>query len=182
MRERADVRSLQALHDARAALADFREVIRVALGEAVADAQRTQFWIASEGRLRWRAELKRRQAKLQQAKSELARAEMSTMASAISVREEKALVERWNRAVREAEEKQQALKRWNTILDREITLFKGQLQTLARTVEADLPKADGKLLRMIDSLEQYIRLPVGEQRPARPMSTEEPAKEEETDP
>ncbi len=181
MRDKANVRSLQSLQDARAAMADFRDVVRVALGEAMADVQRTQFWITNDCHLRWRSEQKRRSEKLQQAKSEYARAQMSEFASATSVREEKAAVKKWTMAVDEAEQKLRSLKKWSTMLDREITLFKGQLQTLGRAVDGDLPRADAKLLRMIDALEKYIRLPVAG-RPHTPSAPVQPEPEKKDSP
>ena len=180
MREKADVRSLQALEDARAALADFRDVVRTAIGEAVSDAQRIQFRLCHDGRLHWRAQLRHRQEKLQQARSELARAELAAQGSMVSVREEKALVERWIRAVDEAEQKLRNIKRWDAILEREITLFKGQLQPLARAADADLPKAAARLQQMAAALEEYVRLPstgTPAPRPAAETSPESPTEE-----
>lgn len=159
MREAADVRSLDALREARFALGEYRDVVRTALSEALADAQRTQFWIESDRKFHWRMQLKKRQEKLQQEKSELARAQLAAQGSMVSTREERKRVERAQHAVDDAEQHLRAIARWSTILEREVTIFRGQLQQLGRSIDGDLPKADAKMVNMIEHLEAYIRLP-----------------------
>lgn len=181
MRESADVRSLDALRDARAALTRFRETVRLALSEAVSDVQRTTWWVASDRKAHWKAQLRRRNELMQQARSELARAELAATGSMVSCREERGRVEKVKRAIEEAEEKLRTIGRWERALEREQSIFRAAMQPLSRAVEGDLPIADARLLSMMDALAKYVATapppsapPPVEPPPADPPETDTP--------
>ncbi len=79
MRKTADVRSIDALKDARAALAEFRESAGVSLSEAQSDIQRTIWWLQNDRRTFWQHELRRREEKVNQARTDLYRAKLAAM-------------------------------------------------------------------------------------------------------
>ncbi len=158
MRRAADVRSMDALKSAKSALAGFREIVTAALSEASSDVQRTLWWIRNDRAAYWRREYRRRNEKLAQAKSELFRATLAASNQRAQCLEEKKLVERAERRLQEAGEKIQLVRKWAMVLDREMLLFRGNCQQLARAVEMDLPRGEAKLELMLEKLEEYLRL------------------------
>src|SRR5262249_55007475 len=92
---------------------------------------------------------------------------------------ERKAVEKAEAAVHEAETKIAAVKRWGRALEREILLYKGQCQQLARVVEGDLPQALLRLDRMVEALEQDVRLTAPSTEPktlaAQPGEAQAPA-------
>jgi hypothetical protein len=150
----ARVTSIDALREFRAALVEFCETGRSALGEAVSDVQRTSWWIEHDMREHWRRELKARQNKLAEAKTDLARAQLQQKSDVI---ERKAVVAA-TRRVEEAEEKLRAIKRWVVAMEREKMLFRGQCAQMSASLDGELPKTIAWMERMIDSLQQYVAL------------------------
>ena len=65
----------------------------------------------------------------------------------------------------EAETKIANVKRWSRQLEREILLYKGHCQQLARAVEGDLPRAVASLEKMVAALERYVKLAAPAQQP-----------------
>lgn len=162
MAERAHVRSIEALRAFKAALADFEDASRQALGEAQGQVQRAVGWLQNDRAIYWRQQLKYRQNRLSDAKSELMRAEMATETRTSAVVERKN-VQKWKQAVEEAEQKLQNIKRWMRLIEREQTMFKSRCQPLARTIEGEMPKAHARLDRYYATLEKYVRMaPPGE--------------------
>jgi hypothetical protein len=158
MRRTADVRSIDALKDARAALAEFRQIIVLALSEAQADVQRTLWWLQHDQTTYWQHELRRRTQKLNEAKADLERARLTAVDQTASFLEQRKAIQRAERSLREAEEKVQLVRRWTHKLDRESMLFRAQLQGISRAAETDIPRGEAKLEIMLEQLEQYVRL------------------------
>jgi hypothetical protein len=158
MKRGANVRSLDALRDAKAAVVEFKEVSRVAISEANADVMRTHWWLQHDQLTFWKAEIRRRTEKVNQAKSELYRAQLAAMDHQAQCVEQKKLLARAEAALEEAGRKLKAVQRWIRIFDKEVMLFKGACQTLSRTVDADLPLGEARLDHMMDRLEAYLKL------------------------
>lgn len=150
----AKVISIDALREFRAALIDFADTGRGALGEAISDVQRTAWWIEHDMRDHWQRELKSRQNKLSEAKTDLARAQMQQKSDVI---ERKAVLAA-TRRVEEAEDKLRAIKRWVVAMEREKMLFRGQCAQMSGSIDGELPKTIAWMERMIDSLQQYVSL------------------------
>ena len=158
MRQSADVRSIDALKHAKAALAEFREIAGVALSEAQSEIQRTLWWLQHDQTTHWQHEVKRRSEKVAQAKNDLYRAELAAMDSQVSCIEQRKLLQRAEHQLDEARQKLQTLKHWIRILEREMLLFRGQCQPLAQAIDNELPTGEAKLEQMLDRLEAYVRL------------------------
>jgi hypothetical protein len=158
MRKAADVKSIDALKRAKAAMVEFRETAGVALAEASSEVQRTMWWVQTDRRTYWAAQVRRRTEKLNEAKSELYRAQLAAMDDRAQCIEQRKMVERAERALQEAHQKVAAVKKWSHMLDREFMLFKGRLQPIARAVEGELPRGEAKLELLTERLEKYVRL------------------------
>ena len=59
----------------------------------------------------------------------------------------------------EAETKLANIKRWSRVLEREVILYKGHCQQIARAVEGDVPAALLRLDKMVGAQEKYVRIP-----------------------
>jgi hypothetical protein len=175
MKRTADVKSVDAIRDAKAALAEFRETVNVALGEANAEAQRTLWWLQNDQTTYWRSEVRRRNEKLNQAKSELYRAQLAAMDEHVRCTEQRKMVERAQRALEEAMQRVEKVKQWIRVLDRELMIYKAQCQSIARAVEVELPKAEGRLEQYRAQLDRYLQLrpeaPRTEQTTNRPSAS-----------
>jgi hypothetical protein len=158
MRRTADVRSIDALKDAKAALIEFREIIVIALSEAQAEVQRTIWWLQHDQTTYWKHEVRRRTEQVNQARSEVYRAQLAAMGEHASCIEQKKALERAEHRLREAEHKVQLVRQWVYKVDREAMLFRAQIQPISRAAEAEIPRGEASLEAMIDRLEAYVRL------------------------
>lgn len=156
MRQAARVRSINALKDFKRALAGFAALANNALGEAQADLQRTAWWVQHDQVTHWQVQKRKRTAQLALAKSELFRAQVSSAEQGGSATLERRAVDRAEQMLQEAEQKLENVKRWARILEREVILYKGHSQQLARAVEGDVPRALVRLDKMIAALEKYV--------------------------
>jgi hypothetical protein len=155
----AKVSSLDGIRDFRAALIEFKELAVLALGEAEADLQRTLTWLKSDREHHWAGIIKKCQNEVQQAKSDLFRKQLQGReGERPSCIDEKKALEAAERRLLDAQHRLEATKRWQRLLDRELTMYKGQVQQFARALEGDLPKAVTTLDKMLDSLDKYVRL------------------------
>src|SRR5436190_15826701 len=108
MSDLAQVHSIDALKDFRAALIEFGEDARLALGEAHSDVQRTIWWVQHDQPTHWHSELRKRNNRLNEARTDLSRAQLQQGSTVI----EKKKVLACQRAVEEAEEKIRRVKHW----------------------------------------------------------------------
>ena len=179
MRPAAQVKSINVLRDFRRSLAEFAVLAIAAIDEAQADVQRTLWWVQNDQFSHWKNQKKKRTAKLAQAKSELFRAEVASPDQRVPATTERKAAEHAERALEEADTKIANVKRWGRALDREILLYKGQCQQLARAVEGDIPVSLARLDRMVASLEKYLHLAVPTEDRPDPSGGAETAEEEE---
>lgn len=154
----ADVRSLDALRDARYALAEFRTTVRLALQEASSEVHRTLWWLEHDQLTHWKAQIKRRERLLQDARTELNRAQIGAMDSQVTPREEIANERKANQALAEAQDKVRRIGHWARTIEHERNMFNGQLQILGRSIDGSLPKAEARIDLMAAQLEQYIQV------------------------
>lgn len=157
MADTVRVRSIEALRAFKAAMKDFEEAVRLSLGEANREVQRAAGWLQGDRILYWKQQRRLRENRLSDARSELMRAEMATATKTSAVVERKN-VQKWKRAVEEAEQKLVNVKKWARTLEHEMSIFKAHCQPLSRIVEGDFSKAYAKLDRLYAALEKYIQL------------------------
>lgn len=156
MRQAARVSSINALKDFKRALGSFATVVNNALGEAQADLQRTAWWVQHDQMSHWQAQKRKRTAQLALAKSELFRAQVASDDQRVSATLERKAVDKAQHMLDEAERKLENVKRWGRMLEREVILYKGHSQQLARAVEGDVPRALARLDKMVAALEKYV--------------------------
>ena len=182
MHEGANVQSIDAIREFRGKLIEFVELGQRALEEADFDIQRTLSWLAHEQLPYWKSEVKRRSRAIDQCKSELFRAQVSAQQSGGSAREEAKALRRAEERVAEAEEKVRTVQKWARMLDREMTMYKGQCGQLSGALAGEVPKAVGLLDAMANNLDAYVRLAPPDQGPMAHASdhVDDTAKDEDT--
>jgi hypothetical protein len=160
----ANVHSIDALKEFRAALIEFSEDTRLGLSEALNDVQRTVWWVTHDQPAHWQRELRKRTNRLNECKTDLARVQMQNVSTVL---EKKKLLAA-QQAVDEAEDKLRRAKHWSTALERELMMFKGQCNALAGTIDGELPSVVARMDRMIEALFKYVALqaPTSESRSA----------------
>jgi chromosome segregation ATPase len=158
MSQFARVTSLDVLRDFKAALAEFAEQANQALSESQSDVQRTIWWIQNDRHSHWQREIKKRTDKLAQAKAELFKKQLESNDTRTSAIVERKHVAKAQAALDEAEEKLRRVKKWHQVLERELMLFKAGCAQVAGAVQGDIPVALGRMDRMSDSLEAYVKL------------------------
>jgi hypothetical protein len=153
MAEQAKITSVEAIEQFRVALLLYLSTARPALEEVSAEIARAKSWLQNDQRRFWENEMRQRRKKLEEAQQELFSARISNFQEATSLQQ--MAVNRWQRSVREAEEKLAQLKKWDRELEnRSEPLLKSaeQFQTF---LTMDLPKAIAYLGQVVKTLEAY---------------------------
>ena len=154
MPERAQVTSIEAVESFRAKLVIYITKARAALEEAADEVQRTRSWLENDQRMRWENECRRRSRELDEAQQELFSAKLSRIRTQSAA--QVLAVERAKRALREAEEKREAVKRWaREFANRADPLVK-QVEQFLGFVTTDLVKAAAHLSGLLKALDAYM--------------------------
>lgn len=151
----AEVASLDAVRDWKAALGAFRGTAQEALVGVELAVRRACDWL-DERRHFWQHELRRREEAVTVAKSELwRRKNMPIVAHPDCTEQEKALRRALHR-LEEAHEKLEKNRQWGIALRRAIEEYEGPARRLGHRLEADVPKALALLGDKIAALEAYV--------------------------
>jgi hypothetical protein len=154
------VESIDAIKSFKRALFKFAEAANAALTDAEADMTETYRWLETEQRTYWANNVRKSTELVSRCEEALRQKRIFKDASGrtpSAVDEEKALAKA-KRMKEIAEEKLEAVRRYTPRLQREIMLYKGQVQRFGTFVAADIPTAAAKLDKMVDSLEAYVNL------------------------
>ena len=160
----ARVESIDAIKNFKRALYKFAEAASAALTDAEADATGTYRWLEGEQRTYWANNVRKATELVSKCEEALRQKRIFKDASGrtpSAVDEEKALAKA-KRMKEVAEEKLENVRRHTPRLQREIMLYKGQVQRFATFVAADVPAAAAKLDKMVDALEAYVNLAAGD--------------------
>ncbi len=159
MADYADVQSIDALRDIRASLLTFLDDAKIALSDAEFDIRRTTEWLTNEQPMYWKGEIKHWYQKLTEAKADLARKKMAKFSDRQpdTIVEEKK-VKRCEMMLEEAERKLKLCKTLIPELQHAIQEYRGQSMPLLGMVDNDIPRSAVWLDRLVESLENYLRL------------------------
>jgi hypothetical protein len=160
MSEQARVESIDSIKLFRRALFKFAEAALTALGDAESEPLRVLMWLETEQTTYWQGQLRKRTELVARCKEAVRMKTLfkdSTGRTPSAIDEQKAL-QAAHRALQEAEEKVVAVKRYTQKLQKEILIYKGQVQRFATTVQSDVPVWAAKLDAMIAKLEEYVAL------------------------
>ncbi|MBU6409468.1 MAG: hypothetical protein KGR98_03675 [Verrucomicrobia bacterium] len=167
MAQQAQVRSVEAIENFRAALIVFLGQARPAIEEIGAEVARTKGWLQQDRRRFWDNELKSRRRKLEEAQQELLNARLSEFQETTSL--QVMAVNRLQRSVREGEEKLATVKRWDRELENRSAPMLKQAEQFQTLLMMEIPKAIAALGQMVKTLESYAG-------PAPPEASKPPEK------
>ncbi|HHY85849.1 MAG TPA: hypothetical protein GYA07_10030 [Verrucomicrobia bacterium] len=171
MAEQARVTSIEAIEAFRSSLIVFLSKARPTLEEVSAELARTRQWLQNDQRRYWQKELALRTRKLERAQSELFSATMATVGEPASDRQ--MAVRRAREAVREAEEKLKAVKKWDRELENRADPLIKQVDQLHHYLTTRMTKAVAQLANVVKTLESYadIQSPAASEPPPAPPAT-----------
>ena len=179
MDQQAQVKSVDALESFRASLILFLSKARPTLEEIAAYVTRIRSWLENDQRNYWDKQMKLRARELERAQAELFSARMSKIQKATAAQE--LALHRAHRAIREAEAKQQMVRKWSKELDNRTEPLVKQVDALHGFLTTDMAKAVAFLTEIIKSLEAYAEIAVPG-APAGPKTPEQSQNEEQTKP
>ena len=158
MSNQADVRSIGALEDFRAALAIYAEEALGALASAGMEAKRASHWVGHDRRDYWIDQVKRARERVSSARAEVSRRRMAQSAgSGASFGEQKEILRAAEARLREAESKVILVRKWEPVLAQAVLEMKASTRRIGDLAGGDVPRAIAGLTRMVDALEAYLR-------------------------
>jgi hypothetical protein len=166
------VNSIESLSDLRVALALFGEDALGALGAIGAEVRRTMFWLQHDRPMYWQEQIKRAHERLASAKAELFRRQLAkSSGSSAFMTEQQENVKLAAARLQECEQRLILTKKWQTQLHQAVLEYYGTVRRIKALAAGDVPSAINLLTRLIDSLEEYLKL-----APPTTSGTTEPAK------
>src|SRR5947209_6131407 len=156
----ARVGSIEAVKAFKVALIKFAETANVAMGASESDLHRTLNWLTNQQTSYWTIQQKKRTENLKQARDKLKEKQLYKDAtkSRQSYIEELKLVQAAERHLEEAVRKLENIRKAKSRLEKEITLYKGQVQRFVTAVTLDVPNAVAHLENITRSLDAYTGL------------------------
>jgi hypothetical protein len=153
MSEQAKITSVEAIESFRAALILYLSQARPALEEISGEIVRTKVWLQHDQRRLWENEMRKRLKKLEEAQQELFSARLSNFQETTSLQQ--MVVQRTQRAVREAEEKLARLKKWDRELENRSEPLVKSAEQFHTFLTTEMPKAIAYLAQVVKTLEAY---------------------------
>jgi hypothetical protein len=158
MAESAGVRSIDALKNLRTALIAFGTDVEEALAATELEIRRILDKLHEQGK-HWQRQVRERQEDVTRAKAALVQRRWGhTEGMGPGTIEQELALKLAQQRLKEAEEKVQTVRRWLTVLPRDIGEYEGPARRLAGFVEADLKHGAAVLGRRIEALEAYVNL------------------------
>ncbi len=152
----ANVRSIPALADFRAALVTFGDSARRALDEVRMEVQRGLTWTTDEQPIFWKGEQQRSWDLVAEKRNELDQCERKALdGQRPTCYQERKALEAAKRYVRFVEEKIDTVRAWGRRLVTEVSEYEGQVGGFRDLLDIELPRAVALLERLIGSLEAY---------------------------
>jgi len=156
MAEHAQVTSVEAIESFRASLIVFMSKVRPTLEEVSDEVLRLQFWLQNDQRRHWESELRRRGLKLEEAKRELFNTALSHLQEATALQH--MAMQRAQRAVRDAEDKLDTVKKWERALEDRTAPMVKQVEELHGFLITDMGRAVTQLVQIVKALEAYAKV------------------------
>src|ERR1041384_1742240 len=153
MAERSNVSSVEAIEAFRAKLIVYLSKARPTVEEVASEVTRMGLWLENDQRNHWTKEIRTLTRKLQDAQAELFSARISKLKAAASA--EELNLQRAQRELREAEEKQAVTKRWSRELEDRAQPLVKEVQQLHTYLTTDMVKAVEYLVRVVKTLDAY---------------------------
>jgi len=164
MAEKAAVESVDGIKLFRIGLIKFAATAGVALADAEAEVSRTLMWLENEARSHWDGQLRKRHELVERCKESVRMKKLfkdSAGRQQSAIDEEKALATA-QRALAEAMEKANNVKKYTRVLQKELQMYKGGVTRLSTDVSSVLPQGALELGAIVEALEAYSDLQMPE--------------------
>jgi hypothetical protein len=159
MGSQADVRSIEALKEVRAALAVYAEDTLSALSAVDMEVRRVTHWLQYDRPAYWQNQIKRRREEVSTARAEVFRRKLAKTAdSAPGYSEQMEILKRAEANLREAEARASMVKKWGPALQQAVLEYHASSRRITDLVGGDVPRAMAALGKMVDALEAYLRV------------------------
>jgi hypothetical protein len=156
----AEVGSIDAVRQFRAALVTFAEEAREALGSYEMEVGRALQWLLESQPQYWKQQVRICEDRVTEAKIELERCRASKLpgGETPSCMEEKKSLERARQRWQYVQDKIAATRKWGYVAQREESEYSGRASQLSTLFDAEVPRALAMLERALASLEAYTRV------------------------
>jgi hypothetical protein len=154
----ANIHTIDALKEAKAALATFAEEAGALLANVDSDIARMGQWLTHERPAHWKSQVRKRDEAVQAARQEISRKQLAAAPDPASTVLERKALARCLDKLSEAQRRQQNTRRWIGVWDKESLSARGSISQLAEFVRADIPKAIARIDRMMEQVEDYLSL------------------------
>lgn len=159
----ANVHSIDALRDVRAALIRFQERAETALGELRQKIDRTVDWLELDRPNYWKEQERRAYDQVATARVAYETCRLRTTGGRRSdCIEEKKALERAKARMEYVRQKQEVVRKWMVQAGREANEYRSRTSTFQRAIENDLPVMIAQVGRMIEAIEAYAELNTGQ--------------------
>ncbi len=181
MSSQANVNSIQAIGDVKAALAVFIEQASGAMEEVDLEVHRVLDWVLNEQPPYWQRQIREREERVTQARIDLQRCRMFrvTRDHTPDCTEQKVALRRAEQQLEEAREKLKLVREWGRQLPTAIDEYQAQAQQLGTYLIDDLARAMAALDHMTGALDAYLSVAPSVRVPAAEMHSQGPEKEKE---
>jgi hypothetical protein len=153
----AGVRSISALEEFKAILANFETEAKEALAVTDMAVRRSLEWFQHDLLKHWQSEFRKREEAVTNARAELERCRMQSFGDRTpDCTDQKVALKKAQLRLEEAEQKIKAVKKWSRILEEEVGEYRGPSQELGNIIAGELPKAVADLNRMLAALAAYM--------------------------
>jgi hypothetical protein len=149
----AQITSVEAIEAFRSQLVVYLAAMRPALDEITGEVVRTRAWLEDDRKRHWLAEHRMRSRKLEDARQELFTASMSQTSGGTSLQQ--MIVQRTQRALREAEDKLAVIKKWDRDLDNKTAPLVKQMEQLHGFLTVEMERAVAYLDQALTALAAY---------------------------
>jgi hypothetical protein len=158
MNERAEVRSIDALKHAKAALLEFAKEAAASLAAADVDVQRMSQWLSHDRPSHWKREVRKREEIVLEWRKEISRKQMIAAPEPASTVEERKKMQKAQLRVDVAKQKLLKTQKWANTWEKEVQLYKTSTSMLGEFLARDIPNAVARIERMMINLEEYFAI------------------------
>lgn len=160
MNRTAQVNSIEAIDQFRAALGVFGDEVGQVLSAIRTDLQRFQNWLEHDQLSYWQHQIRVREERVAEAKNDLHRCLSATIDPhrTPSCLQEKKLLAAAKARLEEAERKLAAVRHWIPAVRQSIVDYYARSEPLASAAAADLPRASAELVRTVERLNAYLQV------------------------
>ena len=156
MADRAKITSVEALESFQSTLVIYLDRARRSMDEISDEVKRTRTWLASDRHVHWKNEARRRTRQLEMRQQELFSARIGNLAEPTQSHQQ--AVRRAKRALEEASDKLDQVRRWNREFDQRVEPLARHVDKLRDSLTVDMGKAVVFLKQSIDALHQYAEV------------------------